>query len=384
MPAAEPRQPLPEDLVRPWILPAVYERLRTGRGEFLAELRPAIPVFVQFAGIDYDDDDDAAAKLDDFVRRAQRICADYGGNLLQITIGDKGAYLYAVFGSPHAHEDDARTRRRSRARAARARPGHGRVPDLKIGIAHGRLRSGTYGHAMRRTFVCLGDAVNLAARLMAQAPAGHVYVGERPRRIWPATPSRGSRCRAEREGQGRARRRLLAHRLERRTSRAAQALRARDRRAPNRARGPARPRSTARSSGARQRRRHLGGGGPRQVAPRRGVRPRRPCRRRPRRLRRVPGVRHERDYFVWQEIWRTLLRVDELPTDDEQRLALERELEAIDPALVQRAPLLGPLLGHLRSPTTTSPQLRRQAAQDVARRPAGGLPASSRGRGARS
>ena len=32
--------PLPEDLVRPWLLPAVYERLRTGRGEFLAELRP--------------------------------------------------------------------------------------------------------------------------------------------------------------------------------------------------------------------------------------------------------------------------------------------------------------------------------------------------------
>nr|MBA3476671.1 adenylate/guanylate cyclase domain-containing protein [Actinomycetota bacterium] len=71
-------EPLPEDLVRPWILPAVYEWLRTGRGEFLAELRPAIPVFVHFGGIDYDEDDDAAAKLDDFVRRAQRICADYG------------------------------------------------------------------------------------------------------------------------------------------------------------------------------------------------------------------------------------------------------------------------------------------------------------------
>ena len=31
---------------------------------------------------------------------------------------------------------------------------------------------------MRRTFVCLGDAVNLAARLMAQAPAGEIYVTE--------------------------------------------------------------------------------------------------------------------------------------------------------------------------------------------------------------
>ena len=59
--------------MRPWLLPAVYERLRTGRGEFLAELRPAIPVFVRFGGIDYDGDDAAADKLDDFVRRAQRV-----------------------------------------------------------------------------------------------------------------------------------------------------------------------------------------------------------------------------------------------------------------------------------------------------------------------
>ena len=36
--------------------------MRTGRGEFLAELRPAIPVFVRFGGIDYDHDDDAIAQ----------------------------------------------------------------------------------------------------------------------------------------------------------------------------------------------------------------------------------------------------------------------------------------------------------------------------------
>jgi len=53
-------------------------------------------VFVRFGGIDYDADDKASGKLDDFIRRAQRIFAPYGGNLLQITLGDKGAYLYAV------------------------------------------------------------------------------------------------------------------------------------------------------------------------------------------------------------------------------------------------------------------------------------------------
>ena len=67
--------------MRPWLLPAVYDRLRAGRGEFLAELRPAIPVFVRFGGIDYDADDEAAAKLNDFVRRAQRVLTGFGGNL---------------------------------------------------------------------------------------------------------------------------------------------------------------------------------------------------------------------------------------------------------------------------------------------------------------
>src|SRR4029079_11393421 len=76
LPAIQP-PPLPEDLARQWLLAAVYERLKTGRGEFLAELRPAHPVFIRFTGIDYDDDDDAIEQLDGFVRQAQRIFAGF-------------------------------------------------------------------------------------------------------------------------------------------------------------------------------------------------------------------------------------------------------------------------------------------------------------------
>ena len=172
-PAPRLAEPLPEDVVREWVLPAVYERLRTGRGEFLAELRSAIPVFVRFGGIDYDEDDDAIAKLDEFVSGAQRIFDRYGGNLLQLTLGDKGAYLYAVFGSPLAHEDDA-ARAAAAALEVRALEGATAASGIQIGITQGRLRSGTYGHDRRRTFVCLGDAVNLAARLMARAPEGGI------------------------------------------------------------------------------------------------------------------------------------------------------------------------------------------------------------------
>jgi class 3 adenylate cyclase len=168
---------LSEAVVRQWILPAVYERVVTGRGEFLAELRAAYPMFVRFGGIDYDHDPDAAAKLDDFVQRSQRILTGYGGNLLHVIIGDKGAYLCGVFGAPHAHEDDA-SRAATAALELLALERETAATDLQIGITHGRIRSGAYGHPMRRTFTCLGDAVNLSARLMSQAPAGQAYLSD--------------------------------------------------------------------------------------------------------------------------------------------------------------------------------------------------------------
>ena len=174
-PPAPDNPPLPEEIVRSWLLQVVYERMKTGRGEFLAELRTAVPLFLRFGGLDFDNDPAAVRHLDDFIVAAQHVIDGYGGSTLQLTIGDKGAYLYAVFGAPHAHEDDA-------ARAAAAaldlldlEAGHA-VTGFQIGLSLGRLRSGTYGHAQRRTFCCLGDPVNLAARLMAAASPGQILV----------------------------------------------------------------------------------------------------------------------------------------------------------------------------------------------------------------
>jgi predicted ATPase/class 3 adenylate cyclase len=343
LPLREPDESLSEELVRPWILPAVYERLRTGRGEFLAELRPAIPIFVHFAGIDYDEDDDAAAKLDDFVRRAQRICAEYGGNLLQMTIGDKGAYLYAVFGSPHAHEDDG-ARAAAAALDLRALDRVTEVSDLKIGIAHGRLRSGTYGHAMRRTFVCLGDAVNLAARLMAHAAPGQVYVAESAKALagasftWEVLPNVRVKGKAEpvavyaltgtsdRTSRRRKRYELeIVGRQAELTALAAALERTLELRGNvvgiSAEAGLGKSRLVAEFVRAVR----AGGG---FVA-----------------FGECPAFGTNSDYFVWQEIWRSLLGVDEGRTEAEQRVAVERTLEEIDPTFVQRSPLLGPLLG---------------------------------------
>ncbi len=176
-PLAPPSRPLGPDDVRPWLLRPVYERIQAGNGEFLAELRPAIPLFVRFGGIDFEQDPDAGHRLDVVVKASQNALAQYGGNVLQLTIGDKGAYLYAIFGAPLAHDDDAR--RAVAAGLGLAQLAEGTfVTGVQIGIAQGRLHSGTYGHELRRTYCCLGDTVNLAARLMSAAPAGAVLVDE--------------------------------------------------------------------------------------------------------------------------------------------------------------------------------------------------------------
>ncbi|MBF4765508.1 AAA family ATPase [Nocardioides islandensis] len=175
-PDSDPRWPqLPEEIARQWVLPPVWERMVAGRGEFVSDLRPAVPIFVRFGGLDFERDPQAPQVLDDFVTRAELALDELGGYVLQLTIGDKGAYLYAVFGSPIAHEDDAE---RACEAALRLLEISDEVPvtDVQVGVATGRLRSGTYGHPERRTFCCLGDAVNLAARLMTRAPADGIWV----------------------------------------------------------------------------------------------------------------------------------------------------------------------------------------------------------------
>ncbi|HEV7605379.1 MAG TPA: tetratricopeptide repeat protein [Candidatus Limnocylindrales bacterium] len=342
-PSLEPETRLPDDLVRPWLLPAVNDRLRAGRGEFLAELRPAFPLFLRFGGIDYDDDDDAIVKLDDLVRRAQRIATRYGGNVLQLTLGDKGAYLYGVFGAPLAHEDDA-ARAAAAALELRDLEGVTAATGIQIGITHGRLRSGTYGHVMRRTFVCLGDAVNLSARLMSAAPAGGIYVSEAVQHgagdafIWESIPDltvkgktapvvvfalTGSLARMSRR-QTRYQLPLVGRRseLDRLQAGLAEAR-------------AGRGRVVAISAEA-------GMGKSRLVAE--FVRT---MRRRGQTLAfgECQSFGANSSYFAWREIWRRLLGIEDGDVEDEQRQALEGALSDIDPALVARTPLLEAVLG---------------------------------------
>jgi len=165
--------------LQPWILPAIYERYEQSLSDFLSELRPAVPMFVRFASLDYDNDEAAGAYLNEFISAAQQIIHRYGGTLLQIVIGDKGSSMYAVFGAPISHENDA-----SRAalaalelhQLAQALP---IIAPLQIGITQGTLLVGAYGRFPSRTYAAMGDSVNVAARLMMAAAPGETLVTDR-------------------------------------------------------------------------------------------------------------------------------------------------------------------------------------------------------------
>lgn len=171
---------LNEDQIRPWLLPEVFTRIHNGQGEFLTELRPAVALFISFTGLDYEDNE-VGSKLDAVIQHVQHILAEYQGTLLQLTIDNKGSYIYAAFGAPIAHEND-----KIRATATALKLLHlphtiEKVKSVSIGISQGLMRTGGYGGATRRTYGVLGEDVNLAARLMQHAKPGQILVAEN---IW--------------------------------------------------------------------------------------------------------------------------------------------------------------------------------------------------------
>ena len=168
---------LSEDQIRPWVLPEVFAYIQSGQGEFLTELRPAVALFVGFEGLNYDDEQ-AGARLDMLVRHVQDILAEYDGTLLQLTMDNKGSYLYIAFGAPTAHENNV-TRAAAAALKLRQLPQEiASIQSVRMGMSQGLMRTGGYGGATRRTYGVLGEDVNLAVRLMQHAQAGQILVSE--------------------------------------------------------------------------------------------------------------------------------------------------------------------------------------------------------------
>jgi len=163
-------RPLPADKLITWIPNALYEREQFREESFETEFRPCTALFVRFISIDFDAED-AQRLLDMCVKQAQEIAVRHDGMLMNLTIGDKGSYLYINFGALRTHEDDTR-----RAVKVALELKEKLNLQLQMGLAQGVMRVGAYGGVSRKAYSALGDDVNLAARLMMTAAPHEVLL----------------------------------------------------------------------------------------------------------------------------------------------------------------------------------------------------------------
>jgi GAF domain-containing protein len=174
---------IPDSQIQPWLHVAVFEKVRAGQSELLSELRPATALFMKFGGLDYDNDPEADVKLNTFIQWVEQVIAPHNGSIIQFTVGDKGSYIYVVFGAPIAHKDDAVEAVFTAMELASPPESLPYLSDLYIGLASGQMRVGAYGGSTHRTYGAIGDRANLAARLMMAAARSFAEIPEGQRAV---------------------------------------------------------------------------------------------------------------------------------------------------------------------------------------------------------
>jgi class 3 adenylate cyclase/predicted ATPase len=171
-----PPDPVDEGTARrlaPFLHPAIAERLRSGRRDFVNEHRKVTVAFVGVPELAMDDPRSVAA-LQRFLAAAVRVIDRYGGHLRQVATGDKGSLLVACFGAPVSHEDDEE-------RAVHCCLELLRLPGgpFRAGVTTGSVYCGEVGSNSRREYSVIGDSVNLASRIMQAAQPGQLLI-DRP------------------------------------------------------------------------------------------------------------------------------------------------------------------------------------------------------------
>ncbi len=184
------REPLPRPLpplprtnaanaaarLRPFIPPEIYERLASGQELMVNEHRRVTILFVSFAGIAYDSPA-AGEWLGTYMAAMFETVSRFGGHVNQIDMGDKGSKAILLFGAPEAHENDEERALLCALALQRLAHEYPFIHEQHVGINSGRVFVGNLGSPWRQAYTVIGDAVNLAARIMQAAGPWQILVG---------------------------------------------------------------------------------------------------------------------------------------------------------------------------------------------------------------
>ena len=164
-----------DEVIAPFLPDAVRTQLKEGSGSIAPQHRTAAVAFVRFGGLDglvaRRGAATAAQRLDELVRLVQEAADRYEVCFLDTDIDTDGGKIRLSAGVPWAIGEDEERLLLALRHIIEAEPP---LP-VQTGMSWGPVFTAAVGPPYRRWYAVMGDTVNVAARLAAQAPAGRIY-----------------------------------------------------------------------------------------------------------------------------------------------------------------------------------------------------------------
>ncbi len=150
-----------------------------------SEFRDVTVLFANFrTTVDHESDqaDTHVTSINCKLTLAYDIISDSGGSIARIDPYYDGHKLLVLFGAPNKHEGEELNALHCATKLVSLTDVDF---ELRLGLANGSLFCGDVGTDRRREYTVMGEAVNMAARLMANASWGKILIDDHLRHVLP-------------------------------------------------------------------------------------------------------------------------------------------------------------------------------------------------------